>query len=1067
MPPRARTRVRCASCGTEIDAQSRFCSACGAALAGTADRDRQTRKTVTILFCDAISSTALGEQLDPEALRALMTRYFEEIRAAVEFHGGTVEKFIGDAAMAVFGIPAVHEDDVLRAVRAAAEVRDRLRVLDDRLRGEQGVAIGWRMGIHTGEVVAGDNVTGQRLVTGDAVNVAARLEQAAEPGEILISVETHRMVRESVSVEPVPPLAVKGKSEPVAAFRLTDVTAVTGREVRPFEAPLVGRRRQLRLLADAYAQATDERVCHLFTILGPAGVGKSRLVEEFQATLGNEIQSAYGRCLAYGRGITFWPVIEALRSAAGLSEADPAERVAARLTELLAAEPEADRIAAVVGDLLGLEHGVRAPEETFWAVRKAFEAVARTDRPLLLVLDDVHWGEPAFLDLIEHLADWTRDAPILLICIGRSELLTKRPTWAGGKLWSTTLQLEPLNESESQELVGLLLGRQDMAVALPARVAEMAEGNPLFVEELLAMLIDRGLLVRDNGTWSVTGDIGRLKVPSSISALLAARLDGLAADDRVVVERASIEGKVFHQSAVTTLVPDRLRGDVPTRLAALTRMDLVRPAPAVFEGQHAYRFRHLLIRDTAYQALSKEDRAQLHERFADWLEQAAGERLAESEEIVAYHLEQAYQYRLELAPADARATALGERGALRLAAAGERSLERGDVRAAADLLERATQLVTKGGATWLSVGPRLGDALAWGGDLVRADALLAEAIELAREAGNRLAEARAAMTRLPIRQNLASLRAADALAEADHLAAVFEELDDGPYLAFANLEAAKNLQYMGRSADAESRLRPFLGRAWGLGGNYSAWLAAIIYRGSTPALDALAQIEELARLDPAQRPPETRFLRQRGALLGMQGRFEEAHRLIELAREGLRDRGNELLMASIDGNYLGPLLFLETRYEEAAHVFRRAYKSLSAMGDLATSSTVAGELANALVAMGQMEEADTYASIAVQTASEDDLYSQVLGRRARARVLAERGQLNEAGELAREAVALADRTDWLDEHGRAELDLGQVLHAAGRDADAVAAAHRALALFERKGVVPLVERARELIQAWS
>jgi len=1034
---------------------------------GGADQAREVRKTVTILFCDATSSTRLGEELDAEALRGLMTAYFDEIRAVVEFHGGNVEKFIGDAAMAVFGVPAVHEDDALRAVRAAAEIRERLKILDERMRRARGATIAWRMGVNTGEVVASNDAAGQRLVTGDAVNVAARLEQAAQPGEILLGAETRRLVRESVVAEPMAAIAVRGKAEPVSAYRLLEVTTVTGREVRPLEAPLVGRQRQLRLLTEAYRQAVDERVCHLFTLLGPAGVGKSRLVDEFRATLGDEARSAYGRCLAYGRGITFWPVTEALRSAASLSETDSAERALARLSELLTGEAEADRIAAVVGELLGLESRVHAPDEAFWAARKVFESVARTDRPLILVLDDVHWGEPAFLDLVEHLAEWTRDAPILLVCIGRSELLTLRPAWGGGKRWSTTIQLEPLSADESEELVGLLLGRYAIASALPMRVAEMAEGNPLFVEELLAMLIDHGLLVRNNGSWTATGDIGQLAVPSTISALLATRLDGLTTDDRIVIERASVEGKVFHLAAVAAMVPDRLREEVPARVAAMSRTELLRPTPAVFEGQEAYRFRHLLIRDAAYQALSKHDRADLHERFADWLERAAGERLAESEEIIAYHLEQAHRYRLELSPPDAAARALGVRAAHRLAAAGRRSLDRGDARAAADLLGRATDLVERGSSAWLSIAPNLGEALGAEGQMLSADALLAEAIALAQGAGDRLTEARAAMMRLPIRQGIASLAGADVIAEAERLLTVFEEFGDERYIVIAYFEAARNLHHIGHSAEAQSRLAALLDRFEGLPAWYFGWLGAIIYRGSTPAADALAQLHELASRTQEYGPPETRFVRQQGALLGMLGKFDEAHRLLEVGREQLKDRGWLFALAGTDADYLGPLLILEGRHEEAADVVRSAYEAMRGMGDLSTSSTAAGLLAIASAELGRFEDAERYARIALETSARDDLISQILGRRARARALASGGHHPEAEHLSREAVELAARTDWLDERGSTELDHGRVLHSAGRDVDAVAAAQRALALFEEKGVVPLVNRTRELIRAWS
>ncbi|MDH4335252.1 MAG: AAA family ATPase, partial [Chloroflexota bacterium] len=336
----------------------------------------ETRKTVTILFCDATSSTALGERIDPESLRGLMTRYFDAMREVIEFHGGVVEKFIGDAVMAVFGVPVVHEDDALRACRAGVEIRTRLAGLEAQIHAERGATVEWRMGINTGEVVAGDGVSSQRIVTGDAVNVAARLEAAAAPGEILLGADTYALVRAAVLTEAMEPLSLKGKAEPVPAWRLTGVSDAVGRHARPSEAPLVGRRRPLRLMDDAFHEAVEERICHLFTILGAAGVGKSRVVEEFIGSLGDQAQVASGRCLAYGHGLTYWPVIEAIRDGIGIAEDAVPEAAAARLREVLANEPEADRVAPIIGALLGIAESPPAPDEMFWAIRKTFEALA-------------------------------------------------------------------------------------------------------------------------------------------------------------------------------------------------------------------------------------------------------------------------------------------------------------------------------------------------------------------------------------------------------------------------------------------------------------------------------------------------------------------------------------------------------------------------------------------------------------------------------------------------------------------------------------------------------------------
>jgi class 3 adenylate cyclase len=400
--------TNCTSCGAENREGARFCDACGGAL-DAPPAAREQRKTVTVLFCDVTGSTALGERLDPESLRHVLARYFDTAREAVERHGGTVEKFIGDAVMAVFGVPLVHEDDALRCVRAAADVRDALDPLNAELERDYGTTLALRIGVTTGEVVTG---TEERLATGDAVNVAARLEQAAEPGEILLGEETVQLVRDSVVVEELEPLELKGKSEPVRAFRLVSVSSTS--PARRLDAPIVGRERELRLLAHAWERVVTERSCHLFTLLGSAGVGKSRLVAEFLGEL-SDARVVRRRSLSYGDGITYWPVVEILKQlpdAAGLG----LDRRAV----------EAVRV------VLGDDGAVASTDEIAWAVRKLLEAVA-AEQPLVCVLDDLHWGEATFLDLVEHVADLSRDAPILLLCMARPELLDLRPGWSGGK----------------------------------------------------------------------------------------------------------------------------------------------------------------------------------------------------------------------------------------------------------------------------------------------------------------------------------------------------------------------------------------------------------------------------------------------------------------------------------------------------------------------------------------------------------------------------------------------------------------------------------------------------------
>ncbi len=505
----------CASCGAGNPERAKFCLECGAPL-GAAEPSGEVRKTVTIVFCDVTGSTALGESTDPEAVRALLARYFNSMREIIEAHGGSVEKFIGDAVMAVFGVPVLHEDDALRAVRAALEMREALP--------ELGVQA--RIGVNTGEVVTG---TAERLATGDAVNVAARLEQAAPPGEVLLGMETVQLAGDAVEVEPVEPLQLKGKAKPVPAYRLL---ALTGREAaeRRLEGSFVGRERERRLLTEAFDLAVSDRACHLFTMLGVAGVGKSRLAAEFLR--GVDATVVRGRCLSYGDGITYWPVVEVVK------QLRPEER------EL------PPTVARPLRVLLGGDEPSTTDEIAF-AVRKLLEEAA-SERPLVVVWDDLHWAEPTFLDLVEHVADWSRDAPILLLCMARPELLDGRPGWAGGKLHATTVLVEPLGREACEALLDEL--GADLDPALRSKVLASAEGNPLFVEEMAAM-------VRDSPTAEV-------QVPPTISALLAARLDQLGAPERAALACGSVEGSVFHRAAV-----EALDGD-PAQLIALVRKEL-------------------------------------------------------------------------------------------------------------------------------------------------------------------------------------------------------------------------------------------------------------------------------------------------------------------------------------------------------------------------------------------------------------------------------------------------------------------------------------------------------------
>ncbi|MGH2697299.1 MAG: AAA family ATPase, partial [Actinomycetota bacterium] len=533
----------------------------------------QSRKIVTMVFTDVVGSTALGERLDPEVLRRVMTTYFERMRRVLERHGGTVEKYIGDAIVAVFGIPELREDDALRAVRAASEMRADLEELNRELEDRHRVRIEARTGINTGEVLA-EETRPDAPLTADAANTAARLEQAAGPGEILIGDPTYGLVRDAVTVEPAGPLDLKGKAASQAAWRLIEVAAEGPGVARRLDSPIVGRDPELSLLQRTFERATADRACRLVTVVGTPGVGKSRLSTEFTSWLEGRASVLRGRCHPYGDGITYLPVAEVVREAAAISGDDTAGVATAKITAMLGGHQEAGTIAERLGSVLGLSDVAAPAQETFWAVRRLLEALAERN-PLVVVFDDIHWGEATFLDLLEHLADWSRGAPILLLCMARPELLDIRPNWAGGKLNATSLLLEPLSEDECTELVANLVGEAELAQEVESRIAEAAEGNPLFVEEMLSMLIDDGFLIRENGRWTTVGDLTTVPVPPTIHALLAARLDRLTNEERTVIERAAVEGKLFHRACVEALIRDRTELLVGESLGSLVRKELI------------------------------------------------------------------------------------------------------------------------------------------------------------------------------------------------------------------------------------------------------------------------------------------------------------------------------------------------------------------------------------------------------------------------------------------------------------------------------------------------------------
>ncbi len=1025
---------------------------------------REERKTVTVLFADVTGSTGLGERLDPESLRRVMSRYFADMSSVLERHGGSVEKFIGDAVMAVFGVPVLHEDDSVRAVRAAAEMRAVLASLNEDLQHDHGVTLRVRTGINTGEVVVGDLVAGQAFVTGDAVNVAARLEQSAEPGEILIGEDTFRLVRDVVEADSVDPLSVRGREEPVRAYRLLDVRETEGWPARSIRSPLVGRVAELARIWEAYDAMVRDGTCHLVTVLGAAGVGKSRFVHEFLDGLGEQVTALSGRCLPYGEGITFWPVGELVRQACGIPADAPHTEARARLADRLRGQERADRIVEGVAGVIGLAGASGTPEETFWATRRFLEVLAG-ERPPIVVFDDVHWGEPTFLDLVEYLADFV-SGPVLIVCVARPDLLDVRPSWGAGRRRATSITLELLTEAETALLIENLLEHADLERPTRIHIAEASEGNPLFVEETLRMMVDDGVLERTPTGWVTARDPSGLTMPPTISALLAARLERLDHEERAVAERASVVGKVFYWGAVTALTPSESRARVGGHLQSLVRKELISPDPSSFVGEDAFRFRHLLIRDAAYRAIPKGARANLHERFAAWLETRVGDRVSEYEEILGHHLEQAHRYLMELGQADGRAAELGARAASRLASSGRRALARGDVPAAVNLLERAAGLVPASDPSRLGLLTDLGEALHVRGELARAEDVFTEAVEAASASGDRGTAARARLGRLFLRVYTdPEGRSEEIRAEVERAIPVFEELDDQEGLA-RTARLLTEIDWMAcRYSAVERSLERAIEHARRAGDRTMemlslAMLASAVLLGPTPAEMGIRRCREIFERSGGDRRVEVSVLAAEAQLRAMLGRFEGTRERIRKAYAIIEDLG----AAFYSTHASEALAFVEMLADDPAAAERElrwGYETLEQMGERGFLSTAAAEMAQAIAAQGRYDEAERFARISLEAAARDDIASQVISRSVLARVEAQRGREEEAERLAREAWAMADATDNLNLQGDALVDLAEVLRVAGRRGEAAVILDDAAARYERKGNVVSMRRARE------
>src|SRR5215216_5950903 len=937
------------------------------------------RKLATVLFVDLVDSTGLVTGADPEVVRRRVQNYFERVSRCVTAHGGIVEKFAGDAVMAAFGIPQAHEDDAERAIRAGLSILDEVHELE----------LEARIGVESGEVVADDSDS--TFATGEAVTVAARLEQSAEPGQLLIGPGAHRLTLGRVEVDDVGPVDLKGLGDRVWTWSVLGASAAPERP-QTQQAPLVGRDAELELLQNTYDRALRDRRAHLFTIYGEPGVGKSRLAHEFSQSLEASTVLS-GRSLPYGEGVTYWPLAEMVKCAAGIVDDDPLD-LASGVLEAVQAE--------------------RSQQEIAWAGREWAQRLAQ-EQPLVLLFEDIHWAEEPLLELIEHLVTWVREAPLLVITLARPELLDIRPGWGGGRVRATSIELEPLGPSESEELVDALTTDGELSDDERRALLAKTEGNPLFLEETVRMLSEEG-----------SGGIGR--IPDTLQALIAARIDRLAPDAKALLQRAAVIGRVFWEGALERLSPE-LESLEETLEDLRLREFVLDEERSSIRGERAYKFKHVLIREVAYGGLSKSARAEHHRRFAEWLKERAGEELLE---IRAFHLDRATALLAELdgaAPVE-----LQREAAEALAEAGLRAFAREANRTARQHFVRAVELEPTTRRRYLAA--RAADRLS---DLPAVSREMEEVLAAAIQEGDGWTQGRALVTLAEAAvMREGDVRAAEEMV--DNALAVLEPDDhSGRYRA---LRARATIAWMrGDLAKEEQVMLEALelARASGHKGFESeasdelasVYLARLELDRAEPLIEQAILLAE----ESGSAMSRGRALRFAGQLHLYRRELDDAEAALESAREHLAEAGaawmlgRTLNFAAWTARHKGDIARSE-------RLFRESIRILTPLEDRATLCETQRSLAELLLLQSRVDEAERFALAARETVGPHDVTSLATTTMSLGLVRAAQGRDEEAEELLRQAYDTLAATDHRKHQCELLQALVQFLRDRGRDDEA-------------------------------